>query len=89
MGMVMLELITLDSARFYYNEQRMEVMLNKALFSLEIYNGRYSKELLDAIRGCLAADPQERPDPEALLTMLEGLKGTGGRANVYCIRLEA
>lgn len=42
-GMVMLELLTLDSARFYYNDQRMEVMLSKALFSLEIYSNRYSQ----------------------------------------------
>ena len=33
-GMIMLELITLDLAKFYYNESRMEVMINKAIFSL-------------------------------------------------------
>lgn len=42
----MLEMISLDWARFYYNEEQGEVMINKVLFSLEIYQGKYSKGFL-------------------------------------------
>lgn len=48
----------------------MEVMLSKALFSLDIYQGKYSQELIDVIRGCLNADPKMRPDPEELAQRL-------------------
>jgi serine/threonine protein kinase len=85
-GMVMLELITLDSARFYFNDQKMEVMLNKALFSLDIHSAKYSKPLLDAIRSCLASDPAERPEPEEVLCCLEELRNSG-KGSIFCIRL--
>lgn len=62
-GMIMLELITLDLAKFYYNESRMEVMINKAIFSLEIYNARYSQPFLDTIKLCLEYDANARPEP--------------------------
>jgi hypothetical protein len=61
--MIALELITLDSAQFYYNESMMEVMTNKAVFSLEIYNNRYSRHLLDTVKACLESDPTNRPHP--------------------------
>jgi len=62
--MVMLELISLDWARFYYNEENGEVMINKALFSLEIYQGKYSKGFLEIIKRCLEQDASKRLSPE-------------------------
>jgi hypothetical protein len=68
----------------------MEVMISKANFSLDVHQGqgRYSRELLMAIRTCLAADPVDRPEPEEVLAVLEEMR-MGGKACVYCIRLEA
>ena len=64
MGMVMLELITLDSAKFYYNYQRMEIMLSKALFALDLHRGTYSEEFIQLVKNCLAAEAKDRPEPE-------------------------
>jgi hypothetical protein len=52
-GMIALELITLDSAQFYYNKSRMEVMTNKVVFSFEIYSNRYSRHQLETVKACV------------------------------------
>lgn len=86
--MVMLQLISLDWAKFYYNEERNEVMINKALFSLEIYQGKYSKAFLQIIKRCLEQDPSKRPSPEQLLRSVEDLRAKSNNI-IYCIRLQA
>lgn len=62
-GMVMLQLVTLDFAKFYYNESKLQIMINKAIFSLQIYSNKYSKQFLDVIKMCLQPDFNNRPHP--------------------------
>jgi hypothetical protein len=85
--MVMLELVTLDSARFYYNEQRMELMLSKALFALDLHKAAYSEEFMQLVKSCLSGEAKDRPEPEDLLQRVEEVRAGVGRTLVYCIRL--
>jgi serine/threonine protein kinase len=63
-------------------------MINKAIFSLEIYSNKYSKQFLDIVKLCLEYDPANRPNPDEVFTLLEELKNNS-KNNVFCIRLEA
>jgi hypothetical protein len=42
----------------------MDVMLSKALFSLDVHQAKYSAELLQIIKECLQGEAQMRPEPE-------------------------
>ena len=53
--------MTLDSAKFYYNFEMLEVMSAKINFLLDTYNStRYSQIFLDIIKAMLEPDPAKR-----------------------------
>lgn len=60
-GLVIVELITLDHAKFYYNYEQLEFMSDKIQFVLANFAmSRYSEEFVGIIRKMLEPDPQRR-----------------------------
>jgi hypothetical protein len=56
-GMVLMELITLDKTKFYYNEDRSALKMGRINFDLTSLGQEYSQNFLDILRGCLMEDP--------------------------------
>ena len=63
-GMIMLELITLDKAKFYYTEDKNALKMGRISFDLSSFSGDYSAEFIDILRSCLLENPLERADLE-------------------------
>ena len=60
-GLVIVELITLDHAKFYYNYEKLEFRWEKIQFVLDHFaTGRYSEEFIEIIKGMLEPDPSQR-----------------------------
>jgi len=56
-AMVILKLMYLDQSKFYYNQERKEILISKILFGLEIAEKRYSKKLIELIKWCFQVLP--------------------------------
>jgi hypothetical protein len=52
-GMIMMELMTLDKSRFYYNEDRSYLKMDRINFNLSSLGQEYSQGILNILRGCL------------------------------------
>ena len=53
-AMVILELITLDKAKFYYSEDKTGIKMGRINFNLSSFSSEYSPEFVDILRACLA-----------------------------------
>lgn len=89
-GLVMVELITLDNAKFYYNYQTLEFKADKIHFLLDNLAGnRYSEALINIVKSMLEMDPKNRPEFNDLYLKIEDLISQQKDRVIYCIRLEA
>lgn len=61
MAMVMLELITLDKTKFYYNDTRTELKIGKIEFNISTFSKYYSEQFLNLLKHCLQPKPERRP----------------------------
>lgn len=52
-GMIVLELITLDKAKFYYNENKNGLKMGRVNFVISSFVSEYSGEFLNLLRNCL------------------------------------
>lgn len=52
-GMIMMELMTLDKSRFYYNEDRSYLKMDRINFDLSSLVQEYSQGFLKILRGCM------------------------------------
>ncbi len=79
--------MTLDSAKFYYNFEMLEVMSAKINFLLDTYNStRYSQNFLDIIKAMLEPDPAKRIEMERANEELNNLY-CSSKTKTFCIRL--
>lgn len=85
-GLILVELITLDQAKFYYNYDHFEVMIGKILFILDSYAERYSPQFLGFMRSILQVDPFQRLNLENSLANVSQLIKSIGKS-CHCIRL--
>lgn len=58
--MVMLELITLDRPKFYYNADKTAIKMDRISFDLSSMNTRYSDDFINLLRRCLNLKPSDR-----------------------------
>ena len=58
--MVMLELVTLDRPRFYYNSTKTALKIDRISFDLSSMSSRYSPHLINLLKSCLNPIPQDR-----------------------------
>lgn len=58
--MVILELLTLDKTKFYYNEERSGYKMGRISFDLSSFTNEYSPHFLELLRCCLVENPAER-----------------------------
>lgn len=56
--MVILELITLDKAKFYYNEDKSGLKMGRINFNLSSFSTDFSAEFVDILRVSLAENPK-------------------------------
>lgn len=85
--MVILELITLDKSRYYYNEEKTELKIDRISFDVARMGKNYSPGFVNLLKGCLQPDPGYRLSLELanqeLVAVRKGLKSM-----TYCIRLQ-
>jgi hypothetical protein len=53
-GMIILELMTLDKIKFYYTEDKTGLKMGRINFDLSSFSSEYSPQFLDILRSCLA-----------------------------------
>lgn len=58
--MVILELLTLDRTKFYYNEERSAYKMGRISFDLSSLSHEYSSAFLELLRCCLTENPSDR-----------------------------
>lgn len=59
-GMVMLELITLDKPKFYYTEERTELKIDRISFDIASVSKKFSEAFIGLLKGCLQPIPANR-----------------------------
>lgn len=59
-GMVILELITLDKPKFYYNEEKTELKIERISFDISSMSKQYSDAFVQLLKGCLAPSAEHR-----------------------------
>lgn len=69
--MVILELITLDKAKFYYTEDKTGLKMGRISFNLSSLTSEYSPEFIDILRASLAENPTERACLEEITRRLD------------------
>lgn len=84
--MIILELMTLDKMKFYYNEDKTGYKMGRVGFSLSSHNGEYSGQFMEIMRGCLMENPKDRMEMEQALAKIEDLRKKSQNVS-YCIRL--
>ena len=84
--MVILELITLDKAKFYYTEDKTALKMGRISFDLSSFSGDYSTEFIDILRSSLAENPRERATMEEIGRRIEEVRNRSQNVS-YCIRL--
>ena len=85
-GMVILELLTLDKTKFYYNEDKCSLKMGRISFALSSLSSEYSPEFIDILRACLMESPHERSTLESALNRVELARKKSQNVS-YCIRL--
>lgn len=85
-GMVLLELITLDKTKFYYNDTRTELKMGRIEFDLSTLTSHISQPFLGLLRQCLQPDPQKRFSLEEANEALNYIRKSS-KSTSYCIRL--
>lgn len=58
---MILELMTLENPKFYYNEDRNGLKMGRIYFDLNSFGEEYSPLFLDLLRNCLEENPAHRP----------------------------
>lgn len=86
-GMIILELLTLDKPKFYYNEQKTELKIDRISFDISSMAKNYSDSFISLLKGCLQPNPQNRLSisqaNDELATLRKSMKTL-----TYCIRLQ-
>jgi len=85
-GLILVELITLDQAKFYYNYDQLEVMIGKILFILDSYAERYSQKFMGFMRSILQVDTSQRLNLENAQANISQLIKASEKS-CHCIRL--
>lgn len=52
-GMIILELITLDKSKFYYNENKTELKIDRIIFDISSMGKTYSEGFINLLKHCL------------------------------------
>lgn len=84
--MVIIEMLTLDHVKFYYNDDRNAYKMGRINFELSSLNIEYSVEFLNILKGCLAESPCDRYSLEEALCHIEELRKDAPNTS-YCLRL--
>ena len=58
--MVVLELITLDKSKFYYNESKTELKIDRISFDISSMGKIYSEPFINLLKHCLQPIPANR-----------------------------
>jgi len=58
--MVILELITLDKSKFYYNENRTELKIDRIAFDISSIGKNYSECFINLLKHCMQVSPKDR-----------------------------
>lgn len=61
-GMIILELVSMDHPKFYYNADKMEINFSRVKYNLASLKGEFSLEFQNLLFRCLEEDPQLRYD---------------------------
>lgn len=85
--MIILELITLDKPKFYYNEQKTELKIDRISFDISSMSKNYSTSLVNLLKGCLQPNPTNRLSFAEAIEELNLIKKSM-KAMTYCIRLQ-
>ena len=56
-GMVIMELITLDKGKFYYNEEKSALKMGRINFDISSFGKEYSQRFINILKGCLMENP--------------------------------
>lgn len=59
-GMVVLELMTLDKTKFYYTEDKTGLKMGRISFDLGSFSSQYGTNFLEILKGCLMENPRDR-----------------------------
>jgi hypothetical protein len=85
--MLMLELVTLDKFRFYYNAERTGLKMDRVAFDIASMSAHYSDGFIQLVRACLTANPQERYSLQEAFDSL-GVVKKGLKSVTHCVRLQ-
>jgi serine/threonine protein kinase len=87
MAVCILELITFEPPKYYYNHSTAALRVDKLLFDLNNHSALYSESFMRLLRNCLHSDPSIRlslEEAEEQLTMLRSFT----QNPLYCIKLQ-
>ena len=87
-GMIILELMLLDEAKFYYNYEEFLVNYEKIKYSLANLKGLYSNDLVRVVLACLEKNPAKRLDFEGVYSLIQNLKQTTTVAHSLRLNVE-
>jgi hypothetical protein len=85
--MILLELITLDKAKFYYNENKSELKIDRISFDICSVGKGYSEPFINLLRHCLQPLPKNRCSIDEALNELNSIR-RAMKSLSYCVRLQ-
>jgi hypothetical protein len=85
--MVILELITLDKSKFYYNETKTELKIDRISFDISSMGKMYSEQFINLLKHCLQPTACNRCSIQEASEELNAIRKSM-KAITYCIRLQ-
>lgn len=85
--MVILELITLDKSKFYYNEGKTELKIERISFDISSMGKNYSEAFIGLLKHCLQPVPGNRCNIQQATEQLNSIRKSM-KSITYCIRLQ-
>jgi serine/threonine protein kinase len=86
-AMVILELITLDKSKFYYNEAKTELKIDRISFDISSMGKNYSEPFINLLKHCLHPAPALRSSIQEATDQLNAIRKSM-KSITYCIRLQ-